>query len=82
MISNMVVTTQLMNLSLRKIDKSDNDIFYETEIFPAALIRKWEPAHVAVFHNGKVVITGVKSISHCYSILHALHEYFVQNKSK
>lgn len=78
MISNMVVTTRLPNLKLQMIDSSSKDIFYEAELFPAALIRKWEPAHVALFHNGKVVITGVKSLSRCYSIVQAILEYFVQ----
>ena len=76
MTSNMVVTTQIKDLSFRKITKSDKNVFYETELFPAALISKWYPAHVALFHNGKVVITGVKSLSHCHNILSSLIEYF------
>ena len=74
---NMVVTAQLANLNLHNIASSGSDIFYETELFPAALIRKWEPAHVAAFHNGKIVITGVKSLPHCQSILTSIREYFV-----
>ena len=34
---------------------------YEPELFPAALISKWHPAHVTLFRNGKGMITGVKS---------------------
>ena len=78
MISNMVVTTRLSSLNLQMIESSSKDIFYEAELFPAALIRKWEPAHIALFHNGKIVITGVKSIPHCHSIIKAILDYFVQ----
>lgn len=77
-ISNMVVTAQLKNLRFQKIAKSSRDIFYETELFPAALITKWLPAHVAVFHTGKVVITGVKSVSHYLTLLNSLKVYFSQ----
>lgn len=53
---------------------SDAETFYEVEIFPATLIRKWYPAHVHVFHNQKVLITGVRTFeaaNHVYeSLLH------------
>ena len=75
-ISNMVVTAQLPNLNLQVIHSSNSDIFFEAELFPAALIRKWEPAHVALFHNGKLVITGIKSLEQCQDILHAIHSHF------
>ena len=75
-ISNMVVTAQLPSLNLQVIRASNNDIFFEAELFPAALIRKWEPAHVALFHNGKIVITGIKSLEHCQDIFHAIHTHF------
>lgn len=76
-ISNMVVTAQVKNLSLQKFVKSDKNFFYETELFPAALISKWHPAHIALFHNGKVVITGVKNVTQCRDILNFLLEYLV-----
>ena len=37
------------------------DFSFEPELFPAALISKWHPAHVTLFSNGKGMITGVKS---------------------
>ena len=76
-IANMVIHTQLdMNVCLKAIVESDCTLFYEIELFPAALIQKWSPAHVAVFHNGKVIITGVKSYDHCNELLTSLEEYF------
>jgi len=63
-ISNIVISAQLKkDLCLRKLVHSNGNIFYEIELFPAALIRKWHPAHIAVFHNGKVIVTGVKSVA-------------------
>ena len=81
-ISNMVIHAQLkMNLCLQKIAQSNASLFYEIELFPAALIRQWSPAHVAVFHNGKVILTGVKTVAACKDIfsqlltfLHTLHD--------
>ena len=75
-ITNMVIHAQLkMKLCLRKIAQSNANLFYETELFPAALIHKWHPAHVAVFHNGKVILTGVKTVSACKDILSLLLTY-------
>ena len=62
----MVVSLSLrQDMPLHNIQSSDATVFYEAELFPAALIRKWAPAHVAVFHNGRVIITGVKNIVLC-----------------
>ena len=58
----MAISAQLKkNLCLQKIAQSNANLFYEIELLPAALIRKWHPAHIAVFHNGKVILTGVKT---------------------
>lgn len=60
---------------LKNITSSDKNVFYETELFPALLMRNWAPVHVHVFHNGKVLLTGVKTLSHAHHILHELkHE--------
>ena len=58
--------------------KSNNNVFYETELFPAALIQKWSPAHVAVFHNGKVIVTGIKTLDAFYDIMYALLQFLPQ----
>ncbi len=72
-VSNLVMSVQLKKaLCLRKINSSDADIFHETEVFPAALIRKWHPVHIAVFHTGKVILTGLKSVEHFYDIMNTL----------
>lgn len=40
---------------------SSNDVIqYEPELFPAAQIKLWHPIHVHAFHNGRLVLTGVK----------------------
>ena len=63
-ISNMVASLQLPSvINLQNISHSNHNMSYEAELFPAVLIRKWFPAHVALFHNGKMIVTGVKSIS-------------------
>ena len=72
----MVVSVQLKKeVYLRKITQSDSNVFYETELFPAALLNMWHPAHVAVFHNGQVVITGVKSMDKANEIVTLLSQY-------
>ena len=60
---------------LRKIATSDINLFHETELFPAALIRKWHPVHIALFHNGKVVLTGLKSVEHFYEAISTLTSF-------
>ena len=47
------------------------DFSFEPELFPAALISKWHPAHVSV-SNGKGMITGVKSQDEAECILDEL----------
>ena len=46
-----------------------------TRTFPAALISCWLPVHVAIFHNSKVIITGLKSEMQADTILDYLIEY-------
>ena len=60
-ITNMVASLQLPSvINLQNISHSNRDVSYEVELFPAALIRKWHPVHVALFHNGKMIVTGEK----------------------
>lgn len=62
-ITNMVASLQLPSaINLQNITCSNQDMSYEVELFPAALIRKWHPVHVAIFHNGKMIVTGIKSV--------------------
>ena len=74
-ISNLVMSAQLKKKPcLSTIQHSNAQVFYEIELFPAVLIRIWEPAHVAVFHNGHVIVTGIKSINEGYHVLQLLLE--------
>lgn len=62
-ITNMVASLQLPSaINLQNVAHSNQDMSYEVELFPAALIRKWHPVHVALFHNGKMIVTGIKSV--------------------
>lgn len=54
------------------IRESNAQMFYEIELFPAVLINEWEPAHVALFHNGYVVVTGIKSVQGGHLVLQKL----------
>ena len=78
-ITNIVISAQLTKKKLFLRNMNDVHVFYETELFPAALIHKWHPAHVAVFHNGKVILTGVKTVKKCREIFTSLI-HFLHNK--
>lgn len=56
---------------------SNADVSYESELFPAALFNKWKPAHVAVFYNGNVIITGVTSMSLVNRIIYDVENYLL-----
>ena len=72
-VSNLVISVQLKTaICLQKIKSTDANFFHEIELFPAALIRKWHPVHVAIFHTGKIIVTGLKSIEQFYDIMSTL----------
>ena len=76
-ISNLVMSARLTSPDhpcLTRFRYSDANVFYETEIFPAALIRTWRPIHVALFHNGHVILTGVRSFREGRRILRRLQK--------
>ena len=73
---NMVVSVQLKTLlALHNIPSSSNQLFYESELFPAALIRKWHPIHIAVFHNGQCILTGLTDLNQVYTLVDELMSY-------
>ena len=75
-VDNLVIAAQLSeHISFSNIHVSNHELCYEPELFPAALISRWLPVHVAVFHNGKVIITGLKSETQALVILDSLIEY-------
>ena len=72
-VSNLVISVQLKKaLCLRKIALTNSDLFHETELFPAALIQKWSPIHIAVFHTGRIILTGLKSVEQFHEVLSSL----------
>ena len=80
-VDNLVISTQLSeHVTFSNIHSSNQDLSYEPELFPAALISQWLPVHVAVFHNGKVIITGLKSETQINPILQSLIDYVHDQK--
>lgn len=76
-VSNLVMSVQLKKaICLQRIVSSDADFFHEIELFPAALIRKWHPIHIAVFHTGLVILTGLKSVKQFYNVMSMLISFF------
>lgn len=59
---------------------SSAHVTYEVEIFPAAQMTIWNPYHVHVFHNGKIVITGIKDMSTVQTIIGDLKNYVIKSK--
>lgn len=76
---NLVVSIQLQKIvALHNIQLSSDNLFYECELFPAALIRKWHPIHVAVFYNGKCILTGLSHMKQVMPIMDELVVYLSQ----
>ena len=57
----------------------NKDLSYEPELFPAALISKWQPAHITLFPNGRGLITGIKLLSEAEAILDELPTFLAHN---
>ena len=75
-ISNIVASIDLhCNLRLSKVTASDSCMTFEPEIFPALLIDLLHPIHIAAFHNGKVILTGLKSESHIPIVIDKLTHF-------
>ena len=69
-ISNLVLSARLKKKPcLLKIRHCDAHVFYDVELFPAALITYWKPAHVPLFHNGHIVVTAIKFLREGYRVL-------------
>ena len=74
-LQNMVICckyTQSFHLNGRP---SNAHYFYEAELFPAALIRRWAPAHIALFPSGSLLCTGIKEWQTFEQIISDLHTY-------
>ena len=59
---------------LSKIRYSNARVFFEVELFPAVLISEWNPAHVALFHNGHVIVTGIRNPREGHRVLRRLQK--------
>lgn len=80
-VDNLVISTQLSeHVTFTNIHSSNQHLCYEPELFPAALLSQWHPVHVAIFHNGKVIITGLKSEKQIDNILDCLIHYVHTHK--
>ena len=73
-VSNLVISSHL-NEHISLATSSNHELSYEPELFPAMLISRWLPVHVAVFHTGKVIITGLKSETQVSPMLDAVIDY-------
>lgn len=75
-VSNLVMSAQLKkNICLQKIASTDANFFHEIELFPAALIQKWYPIHIALFHTGRIIMTGLKSVEQFYEVMSTLNSF-------
>ena len=72
-VTNLVVSVDIKHrLKLTNVISSSYDMSYEPEIFPALLIKRLKPIHIAAFHSGKLILTGLKSVSQIPFILEQL----------
>ena len=81
-VSNLVISSHFNeHISLPKC--SNHELTYEPELFPAMLISRWLPVHVAVFHTGKVIVTGLTCETQVLPMLSAVIDYLrTQNLTK
>ena len=69
-----MISTHL-NERISLAQHSNHELTYEPELFPAMLINRWLPVHVAVFHTGKVIITGLKSETDVCPMIDKVSDY-------
>ena len=74
-LKNMVVYCKYMKPFRLRGRPSNAHYFYEAELFPAALIRRWAPAHIALFPSGSLLCTGIKSWYSFQQIIIDLHTF-------
>ena len=79
-LSNPILTNMVVSALYHRPFKLDNrasngEFFYEKEVFPAALISRWAPAHVALFHSGALLCTGIKDWKQYHEIIRDLDSY-------
>ena len=73
---NLVVCAHVnKTVPLHLFTKSSSKTNYEPELFPAVLLRRFDPVHVALFHTGRCVITGLRSVDEGRDIVSRLSTY-------
>ena len=55
---------------------SNQNVTYEVELFPAAQMSLWRNVHVHLFHNGKMIITGITDVSQVSLVVNDVVTYF------
>ena len=80
-LKNLVVSARLNTpVPLHRVKLSSSNLLYEPELFPAMLLRRYHPIHIAVFHTGHCIITGLRSVEQGQRIVHKLTKY-LRNKA-
>ena len=74
-LQNMVICCKYKKSFSLNGRPSNAHYFYEAELFPAALIRRWAPAHIALFPSGSLLCTGIKEWQTFEQIISDLHTY-------
>ena len=75
-LKNLVVSARLnAPVPLHRLKRSSSTLSYEPELFPAMLLRRYHPVHIAVFHTGRCIITGLHSVEQGQHIVHKLTKY-------
>ena len=78
-LKNLVVCARLNKaVSLHRLKYCSRAMAYEPELFPAILIRQLHPVHVAVFHTGRCVLTGLTSMEQAETIVNQLVAYLTK----
>ena len=57
----------------------NHEFSYEPELFPAALLSKWKPAHVTLFPCGKGLVTGLTSTKCVIDIICEIENFLTQH---
>ena len=79
-LKNLVVSVRLKKkIPLHHIKHSSSTHSYEPELFPALLVRRYHPVHIAVFHTGRCILTGLQSMEQAHTIVSQLSEELNNN---
>ena len=78
---NMVIYAHYMKPFKLTGKASNAEYFHEKEIFPAALISRWAPAHIAIFDSGSLLLTGIKTWSQYKYLINELTAYLHTSSS-